>query len=331
MAVLKGFEGYDPKAKKGAMWSTAWRYRALFFAVLLLQVYLVYLLVDGNFNEGRTEAVASSGGRAGPPRSATRKISPGDSAPHTHAPSNVTNPGKPSMQTEEEVIGDGSDGKFWLEVLSWEAPKAFLLHNFLSASECEHIVGLASPKVIRSQVVDAQSSYKAGMKSRTDEIRTSSGMFVRDGEDPVVDAYKERIAEQIMLPPENFEALQVLRYTLGQKYETHPDYFPDQMLDSSGNRICTCLAYLNTPEEGGETVFPRKKAASTQTEENGWSECGREGLGVKAHRGDVLCFWDMDIDGTPDPYSQHHACPVLKGRSCPCNLPYSVPHDLQTR
>ncbi len=68
--------------------------------------------------------------------------------------------------------------------------------------------------------------------------------------------------------------------------------------------------YLSTPDEGGETVFPR---ASTKVAGPGWSECAREGLAVKATAGDALLFYNLLPDGALDPNSLHGSCPTLRG------------------
>lgn len=59
---------------------------------------------------------------------------------------------------------------------------------------------------------------------------------------------------------ENGEAMQVLRYELGQKYEPHFDYFHDKVNQQlGGHRIATVLMYLSDVEKGGETVFPNSE------------------------------------------------------------------------
>lgn len=61
----------------------------------------------------------------------------------------------------------------------------------------------------------------------------------------------------IFLLPENGEAIQILRYEHGQKYEPHFDYFHDKAnQELGGHRVATVLMYLSDVEKGGETVFP---------------------------------------------------------------------------
>lgn len=62
----------------------------------------------------------------------------------------------------------------------------------------------------------------------------------------------------LVLLPENGEAMQILRYELGQKYEPHFDSFADEVNRlRGGQRIATVLMYLSDVKKGGETVFPK--------------------------------------------------------------------------
>lgn len=194
-----------------------------------------------------------------------------------------------------------------IEQISWE-PRAYLLHNFLSDEECDHLIGLGKPSLRKSSVVDSKTGG-----SVDSDVRTSSGTFLMHHQDDIVTAIENRIATVTMIPEENGESLQILRYVDGQKYEPHTDYFHDKVnSDAShgGQRLATVLMYLTTPEEGGETVFPY---TSTKVEGDEWSECAKQGLAVKAKRGNALFFFSLKPDGTGDGKSTHGSCPTLKG------------------
>lgn len=90
----------------------------------------------------------------------------------------------------------------------------FYYPNFLTPEEADHIKSLAEPQLLRSGVVDAGTG-----KSKVDDIRTSSGTFLQRGQDDIVAAVEQRIAEWTLLPVEYGEGLQVLRYNNGQKYD----------------------------------------------------------------------------------------------------------------
>ncbi|KAK6130386.1 hypothetical protein DH2020_035891 [Rehmannia glutinosa] len=110
----------------------------------------------------------------------------------------------------------------------------------------------AKSELKRSAVADNVSG-----KSKLSEVRTSSGMFIRKGKDPIVAGIEDKIATWTFLPKENGEDIQVLRYEPGQKYDPHYDYFTDKVnIARGGHRIATVLMYLTDVEKGGETVFP---------------------------------------------------------------------------
>lgn len=188
--------------------------------------------------------------------------------------------------------------------LSW-SPRAFLLKNFLSAEECDHLITKAKPLMVKSKVVDNQS--------QDSQIRTSTGTFFAKGDDDIIARIEKRVAQVTMIPVDNQEGLQILNYHDGQKYEAHFDYFHDQLNASpehGGQRVATLLMYLSTVEEGGETVFPN---ADRKVSGNEWSECARKGLAVKTVRGDALLFYSLKPDGSTDSSSLHGSCPVIKG------------------
>ncbi|XP_072988406.1 probable prolyl 4-hydroxylase 3 isoform X2 [Typha latifolia] len=182
--------------------------------------------------------------------------------------------------------------------------------SLLSKEECEYLIELAKPHMEKSTVVDAATG-----KSKDSRVRTSSGMFLRRGQDKIVRTIEKRIADFTFIPVEHGEGLQILHYEVGQKYEPHYDYFLDEYnTKNGGQRIATVLMYLSDVEEGGETVFPSAKGnSSSLSYYNELSECAKKGLSVKAKRGDALLFWSMRPDATLDPSSLHGGCPVIKG------------------
>ncbi|KAL3683890.1 hypothetical protein R1sor_001912 [Riccia sorocarpa] len=190
--------------------------------------------------------------------------------------------------------------------LSWQ-PRAFVYKNFLTNEECDHLIKLARNKLQKSMVADNESG-----KSVESEIRTSSGMFLSKAQDEVVKRIEDKIAAWTFLPHENGEAIQVLRYEYGQKYEPHFDYFQDKYNQAlGGHRVATVLMYLSDVIKGGETVFPSSE--TKQLKDETWSECGKRGLGVQPKKGDALLFFSLHPDGTPDESSLHTGCPVIEG------------------
>ncbi|XP_021737079.1 probable prolyl 4-hydroxylase 3 [Chenopodium quinoa] len=209
----------------------------------------------------------------------------------------------------ERGKGIGKRDEQWVEILSWE-PRAFLYHHFLSKEECEYLIDLAKPHMAKSTVVDSKTG-----RSKDSRVRTSSGMFLRRGQDKIIRDIEKRIADFTFIPVEHGEGLQILHYEEGQKYEPHYDYFLDEFnKKNGGQRIATVLMYLSDVEEGGETVFPASRGNfSSLTGWNERSECAKRGLSVRPKMGDALLFWSMRPDATLDSSSLHGGCPVIKG------------------
>ncbi|XP_043809576.1 probable prolyl 4-hydroxylase 3 isoform X2 [Manihot esculenta] len=143
------------------------------------------------------------------------------------------------MAAKRDGDGLGKRGEQWTQILSWE-PRAFLYHNFLSKEECEYLITLAKPHMVKSTVVDSKTG-----QSKDSRVRTSSGMFLRRGQDKTIKSIEKRIADFSFIPVEHGEGLQVLHYEVGQKYEAHYDYFLDEFnTKNGGQRTATVLMYL---------------------------------------------------------------------------------------
>ncbi|KAG0490920.1 hypothetical protein HPP92_007783 [Vanilla planifolia] len=192
--------------------------------------------------------------------------------------------------------------------LSWH-PRAFLYSGFLSEEECDHLINMAKDKLEKSMVADNDSG-----KSLMSEVRTSSGMFLEKRQDDIVSRIEQRIAAWTFLPEENGEAIQILHYEDGQKYEPHFDYFHDQVNQAlGGHRIATVLMYLSNVDKGGETIFPDSEGKIAQVKDETWSDCAKKGYAVKPRKGDALLFFSLHPDATTDPESLHGSCPVIEG------------------
>jgi prolyl 4-hydroxylase len=92
-----------------------------------------------------------------------------------------------------------------------------LLTTPTSSEECDHLRAKAEPRLTRSGVVEEHGGDKIS------EIRTSWGMFFSRGEDEVLRDVEKRLSEWSMIPVENGEGIQVLRYEPGQEYKPHFD------------------------------------------------------------------------------------------------------------
>lgn len=73
--------------------------------------------------------------------------------------------------------------------LSW-SPRAYLLKNFLTEAECDHLISLSAAHMKNSTVANSRTG-----KSMASEVRTSTGTFLTKGRDAIVSAIEKRVAE----------------------------------------------------------------------------------------------------------------------------------------
>jgi prolyl 4-hydroxylase len=142
-------------------------------------------------------------------------------------------------------------------VFSMRNPRVIVFGSLLSDDECDELIALAKPKLVRSETVITSTGG-----SEVNAARTSEGMFFERGESPLVRRIEERIANLVNWPLENGEGLQILHYQPGAEYKPHHDYFDPvhsgtpTILKRGGQRVGTLVMYLNTPAKGGGTTFP---------------------------------------------------------------------------
>jgi prolyl 4-hydroxylase len=180
---------------------------------------------------------------------------------------------------------------------SADRPLVRHLDNVLAPHECEALMALAATRMRESDVVEASTG-----KGVRHEARTGSLAHLPAGLDSVIGRVERRLAQIANWPLENFEHLQCVRYLPGQQYRPHFDWFDPAIagsrphLERGGQRVGTYVIFLNEPEAGGATVFPRAG-----------------GLRVHPRRGSAVWFRNVTADGAPDPDSLHGGDPVGAG------------------
>ena len=157
----------------------------------------------------------------------------------------------------------GSPSTLWAHdrevrvLMTMHNPRVVVFGGLLSDVECDDLVAAAAPRMVRSETVINETGG-----NEVNTARTSDGMFFGRGELPLCERIEARIAALLNWPVVNGEGLQVLHYRPGAEYKPHNDYFdPAQpgmaaVLRRGGQRVATLVMYLNTPEQGGGTVFP---------------------------------------------------------------------------
>ncbi|WP_316151571.1 2OG-Fe(II) oxygenase [Cupriavidus sp. BIC8F] len=176
------------------------------------------------------------------------------------------------------------------------SPQVQLFQQLLTDDECDALVALSRGRLARSPVVNPDT----GDENLID-ARTSMGAMFQVAEHALIARIEARIAAVTGVPAEHGEGLQILNYKPGGEYQPHFDYFNPQrpgearQLSVGGQRIATLVIYLNTPEAGGATAFPRV------------------GLEVAPVKGNAVYFSYLLPDGTLDERTLHAGLPVASG------------------
>jgi prolyl 4-hydroxylase len=165
------------------------------------------------------------------------------------------------------------------------------VRNFVSVDECAHLIALIEADVKPSTLL---SDHGNG------SIRTSQTCKL-PGSHPVVAGVEHRIAELLGLPLSHSETVQGQRYSAGQEFKIHNDYFAGGQTYSEivsregGQRTWTAMVYLNRPEVGGATSFPRALAR------------------IDPSPGTLLTWNNNNSEGLSNPWSHHQGTLVEAG------------------
>ena len=183
-----------------------------------------------------------------------------------------------------------------LRVLS-EGPAIFAFDGFLAPAVCDWMIVRAEALVEPALVYDPETG-----SGRRESVRTNrAAQFDLGKMDVVLALVRERIARAAGLPVPGLEWTQVLHYAVGQTFDWHVDWLDPALpgyvadLAAGGQRIATCLVFLNDEFEGGETAF----------------EAG--GLRHRGRKGDALLWANTRPDGAIDRSTRHAGLPPTKG------------------
>jgi prolyl 4-hydroxylase len=183
-----------------------------------------------------------------------------------------------------------------------EEPAIQLFDHFLPPDACAHIMAAALPRMQRAVVSDAAAG-------RVSTGRTGGIHWLPHDHSVVTAALAGRVSELVGIPLAHAESLQVIHYAEGQEYRPHFDGWDlesergRRCTARGGQRLVTCLLYLNDVAEGGATAFPRL------------------GISIQARQGRMVVFHNC-IAGTATvhPASLHGGLPVQRGEKWACNL-----------
>jgi prolyl 4-hydroxylase len=120
--------------------------------------------------------------------------------------------------------------------------------DFITNDQCSEILKRVKNDFKQSKIANGVLSEK---------VRKSETAWISKNDDVVYKIIKG-VCDELNVPFENAEDMQVVKYTAGGYYNEHHDSFPyyDPIyMSQGGHRILTVLIYLNDGFQGGETRF----------------------------------------------------------------------------
>jgi prolyl 4-hydroxylase len=179
-------------------------------------------------------------------------------------------------------------------------PWVVLFDNLLTDAESDQIIEMGAQQGYQQSVTDVNQKRSDGTALlKQHPGRTSTNAWCVDAcpKDPTVEETTARMAEVTGIPVQNYEFLQILKYTKGQFFNLHNDYIDQQKSRQPGVRILTLYVYLSDVEEGGGTHFPSLN------------------LTVTPKKGRAI-LWPSVLNTDPnskDARTNHQALPVIRG------------------
>ncbi|KAK3309860.1 uncharacterized protein B0T15DRAFT_16387 [Chaetomium strumarium] len=226
------------------------------------------------------------------------------------------------------------------ELVSLE-PLIIYIHDLVTPTEIASLLDMAEPRFAPSQVT------KQGRQQQTPDRTSSSAGLPRD--DPAVMCVLNRTRRFLgtmmrdgwdeMGPP------QLVRYTSGQKFNMHHDWFENPQWAPDGsirkwNRVASFFAILQDNCTGGETYFPYAKPIvpagprgqamwqghETRRQSDGkemnplWREHEEGGLAFRPVAGNAIFWVNLHGNDTGDVRTNHAGLPLEQGLKTAMNI-----------
>ena len=178
-----------------------------------------------------------------------------------------------------------------IESLGKERAELFRAPRIFTHQACREVIEYTESTCRPSTLAD----------SNGDEYFRTSSTSDMPNDLPVAAHMANMISRLLGIPLENAEQMQAQRYTVGQEFKPHCDWFRpgsedyEKHCSRSGQRTWTAMAYMNDMQDGGETTFPRL------------------GVSQKPEEGTLLMWNNQTSEGVVNPWTIHHAMPVGKG------------------
>lgn len=169
--------------------------------------------------------------------------------------------------------------------------QVYLHQGFLSLEECKGLIDMIDAAAVPSTLF-------AGTEQAS--FRTSFSCHMNCW-DPLVSRVEARMSEVLGINNGYAETMQGQRYSVGQEFKAHHDFFHtgqeywERERLTGGQRTWTAMIFLNQPEAGGNTEFPEL------------------GIGVRPQAGTMLIWNNVKPDGTLNYKTLHTGTQVTAG------------------
>lgn len=167
----------------------------------------------------------------------------------------------------------------------------FVCRSFLTRAECTGLMARIDEDKRPSEILadDPDPTFRTSETCNLDPI------------DPLTLQVESKITRLMGIDPAHGETIQGQRYSVGQQFKCHHDFFyttepywPEQER-TGGQRTWTVMVFLNEPEAGGQTDFPKAKVK------------------ISPKPGNLLAWNNLDAIGEPNDQSLHQGMPVEAG------------------
>ncbi|KAK1754381.1 hypothetical protein QBC47DRAFT_447322 [Echria macrotheca] len=219
--------------------------------------------------------------------------------------------------------------RYTTQIISLDPPLIYI-HPFVSPAEAEALIALGSPLLEPSPV----TGYGSG--AATSQARTSWSAPLPSADRTVscVLARASSFLGTVLSPGrDDMGMAQMVRYTPGQKFDLHTDWFARPRVDEGDaevgrrrmyNRVATLFVVLGANHTGGgETWFPQVRTVTDQARRGGesvWREHEDGGLAFPAVPGGGLFWMNLLANGTGDARTVHAGLPVEGGVKYALNI-----------
>uniref|UniRef100_A0A6C0LXX5 Fe2OG dioxygenase domain-containing protein n=1 Tax=viral metagenome TaxID=1070528 RepID=A0A6C0LXX5_9ZZZZ len=206
-----------------------------------------------------------------------------------------------------EVIQDIQDTHHFYNLFMPNAKKypseklqLYELDNFMNELECNKMLEIINSLNLRPSTITyidnkpIDNNFRTSSTCDLGNIKSSEyTQFIKDLE--------YRMGKILGINPNYSEGIQVQKYTAGQQFKHHHDWFGkdeqgyENIVKNQGNRSWTFMVYLNTTPKGGET------------------EIVSIGKKFKPIRGKALIWNNLNKDGSGNFDTLHAGVPIIEG------------------